>query len=90
MSSELAINISFSSDVEGLLQNGQPLPRFLLYTGVCHSCPLLHIHHIFRPDPGVTFRGVKFPLRVGCHSLARPGLMTAKLYVSVAFGMAIV
>ncbi len=85
--SALEINVSLSSAGVGLLQTGQPLPRFLLYTGACHSCPLVHIHHTFLPEPGVTFLGFKSPFRVGCHSLASSGLITERLYLSVALGI---
>ena len=85
--SVFVINVSLLSVGVGLLQTGQPLPRFLLYIGACHSCPLIHIHHTFLPEPGVTFLGVKSPFREGCHSLASCGFIALRLYLSVALGI---
>jgi len=58
-------------------QYGQLLPLFLLPIIAFHSwfLSLLHSHHALLPEFGVTSLELNLPFFVGCHSLARNGLM---------------
>ena len=59
-------------------QQGHPLPLFLLEIVAFHSWPLPQIHQAFLSEFGVTSIGVNRPFLVGCHCLARSGLMACK------------